>query len=102
MSIAAELAKREKEVLQAARRAAPPQEYGPLYKKWEEVYRIYQIELANSVLDHAVKIETLSVAGTVSEIRQAHSEMTQRLIKEIAPAQQKRIFDEIQAERLSN
>ena len=102
MSIASELAQREKEVWEAARRAAPPQEYEPLYKKWEEVYRVYLLELANAVLNDAATIETLSLAGTVSEIRQALSEMTKRLVKEIAPALQKRVFDEVQAERLSH
>ena len=102
MPTATELAQREQDVLQAQRRAAPPQEYGLLYKKWEDAGIRHLTDIPESMVNRGVEIESLVVAGNYPEARKAHYDMIRDSFEQLTPLQQKKFLGDCRPKRPTN
>ena len=102
MSVATELAQREMDVLEAARRAAPPQEYEPVYQKWEEALPPFLNGRMDASLGHLAEIESLLAADNILGAHRAHYEMIRESFEQLPPLQQKKFWEDCQPNSRSN
>lgn len=102
MSIATELAQREMNVWEAARRPAPPQEYEPVYQKWEEALPQFLNGRNEASLGHLAEIESLLAAGNILGAYRAHCDMIRESFEQLPPLQQKKLWEDCQPKSHSN